>query len=63
MIDEGSAVIDVGDLRALYSLVTNTGTESGIFLAAGAFTPRAYEWAAQRSIRLVDAEFVEELKL
>lgn len=54
IIYEGDEVIDAGDLRALYSLMTNTGTEGGLFLTASAFTPQAREWAAKRAIQLFD---------
>jgi hypothetical protein len=63
MVYEGDEVIDIGDLRALYSLMVNTGTEGGIFLAASSYTTRAQEWAEQRAIRLYDAASLPEITL
>lgn len=62
MVLEDDQPVDVSDVRALMSLINSSGSTRGYLIAQGAFTPRAYSWAAERpQVRLVGEDELDEL--
>jgi hypothetical protein len=55
--------VDVADVRALFALVTSSGSAGGYLVASAPFTERAYEWAGQRHIHLVREDELDEMSI
>ncbi len=64
LVREDLNPIDVAEVRGLFALVENSGSERGYLIAAGQFTPNSYEWAKARpKIRLVGQDELDELSI
>jgi hypothetical protein len=63
LVQEGPAVVDVSDVRALNALVASNGSAGGYYIASGIFTPKAYDWATMHQIRLVVEDELDELSV
>jgi hypothetical protein len=59
---EDDVLIDTPDVRALYALMTSTGSQGGYLITQGRYTQRASEWAKSRGIFLVDKQWLEQLR-
>jgi hypothetical protein len=63
LVREGTGQVDVADVRALFALVTSSGSSGGFLVASASFTQKAYDWASARKIRLVREDELEEISL
>jgi hypothetical protein len=63
MIDDGNEVIDVSDLRALNSLMTNEGAEGALFISSASFSSQAQAWAQKKLIQLYEAYQVDSIRI
>lgn len=63
MVLEGNEPVDVADVRALFALVSSSGSAGGYLVASAPFTQRAYEWAGQRHIHLVREDELDEMSI
>lgn len=63
LVLEGTAPVDVADVRAIQALVSNSKAARGYLIAGGLFTPEAYDWAGKHHIRLVSADEMDELSI
>lgn len=63
LVLEGADPVDAADVRALFALVTSSGSAAGYLIASAPFTQRAYEWAGQRHIHLVREDELDEMSI
>jgi hypothetical protein len=60
---EGHDVVDVSDVRGLYGLMTASGSTGAFMVSAGSYTAQARDWARQRSLALMQAGQVDEIRV
>jgi len=63
MVDEGIDEIQISDLRALYSVWVNHGSDGAIFISISQFSAQAIEWARTRAIILLSEDMLESFVL
>jgi hypothetical protein len=63
LINESAEVMDVSDVRGLYSLMVGMKSEGAILISANSFSTQAIEWAQKRAILLVEGERIEEIEI
>ncbi len=60
---EGSKVVDVNEVRGLYGLMAASGSIGAFMVTGGSYTAKAQDWARQRSLTLLEAGQVSEIRV
>lgn len=61
LVLETPGQVDVAEVRALYALMTSSGSVGGYLISDAGFSQRAYDWAGQHRIHLVTSDEIDEL--
>lgn len=63
VVREGSEIVDVNDVRGLYGLMAAHGSIGAFMVTGGTYTAKAQDWARQRSLTLLEAGQVAEIRI
>ncbi len=59
----GSGIVDVSEVRGLYGLMTANGSVGAFMVTGGTYSVQAQNWARQRSLTLLEARQVGEIRV
>ena len=63
VVREGSEIVDVNDVRGLFGLMAAHGSIGAFMVTGGTYTAKAQDWARQRSLTLLEAGQVAEIRV
>ena len=63
IVKADAGIVDVGEVRGLYALMTAAGSVGAFMVSDGTYTDRAKDWARQRGLTLIDSGQISDIRL